>query len=407
MSRPQNASVRQSREDQSITPRNPQPGSHGTASHLSPSLLDGTLGLAYDLHSEYVGSSMVYEPVLIHLDPRILRVSQQRCDQIRQVDADTTFINRSDQTEATRKELDSNLDLIESLVKPFGTSLVKLYFRIVHPAFPILDKAVFLEKYARSYREFSPPLLAAVYLLALDWWIYDRQLSSRPKPDHVALEEYACRTMRDAVMKPKLSTLQAGLLLLQRNSHSTWPFTSELLAVGEGLGIHLDCTNWDIPVWEKRLRRRLAWTLYIQDKWGALIHGRPSHIHKEDWIVQACSVDDFVDDSTTDSSSSDGDLTEATNGAGLFLQLVCLTEIVSDILQDLYSARANSIIRDKTISPASRFDDLLGKVKHHALRLRQWYRSLPDHLLLGRTEVQKLCPNGKTNTPYYDSSKWL
>lgn len=66
----------------------------------------------------------------------------------------------------------SDLDAIEALVYPHGKALINLYFRIVHPSFPILHKKVYLEKYERTNRAFSPALLAAVYILALHFWSY-------------------------------------------------------------------------------------------------------------------------------------------------------------------------------------------------------------------------------------------
>ncbi|KAK9242008.1 hypothetical protein V1506DRAFT_548871 [Lipomyces tetrasporus] len=64
----------------------------------------------------------------------------------------------------------ANLDAIEAIVTPHGSALVDLYFRIVHPSFPIVHKSVFLEKHGRTYRELTPLGLAAVYILALNWW---------------------------------------------------------------------------------------------------------------------------------------------------------------------------------------------------------------------------------------------
>ncbi len=90
-------------------------------------------------------------------------------------------------TPSSSSEIDQDLETIESVVRPHGPGLVDLYFRIVHPSYPVLHKGVFREKYARSYKEFSPPLLAAVYLLAMDWWEYDRELSLHEKPDSLVL----------------------------------------------------------------------------------------------------------------------------------------------------------------------------------------------------------------------------
>jgi hypothetical protein len=46
-------------------------------------------------------------------------------------------------------------DEIEACVEGRGAALVRLYFRVIHPAFPILHKDVFLEKYARSCKSIT------------------------------------------------------------------------------------------------------------------------------------------------------------------------------------------------------------------------------------------------------------
>ena len=167
-----------------------------------------------------------------------------------------------------------DVDRIQNLVQGCGDQLVKLYFRIVHPSFPILHKGLWLEKFHRSIYELSPPLLAAVYLLALNWRNYSPTLL--PAIDEKALDEIAQSTLIGILSRPRLSTVQAGLLLLQGpkiegGSMSDGPgigaFVGQLCAVGRVLGLHLDCTEWRIPVWERGLRRRLGWGLWMSDKW--------------------------------------------------------------------------------------------------------------------------------------------
>ena len=166
------------------------------------------------------------------------------------------------------------VDKIQSLVQGCGGHLVKLYFRIVHPSFPILHKGLWLEKFDRSIYELSPPLLAAVYLLALNWRNYSPIVL--PTIDENALNEIAQRSLAGVLSRPRLSTVQAGLLLLQSrqidggrlvDGPGIGAFVGQLCAVGRVLGLHLDCTEWKIPIWERGLRRRLGWGLWMCDKW--------------------------------------------------------------------------------------------------------------------------------------------
>jgi hypothetical protein len=169
----------------------------------------------------------------------------------------------------TQDEIDQelkNLDAVENVVAPYGPELVNLYFRIVHPSFPILHKKVFLEKHGRSYRESTPAGLGAVYLVALNWWSYSPALSSKPKPDAEELKRLVLQMLFNIHNRPKISDLQGGLVLLQQRSVSSWALTAHLVAMSQNLGINLDCSDWRVPDWERGVRKRVAWAIFMQDK---------------------------------------------------------------------------------------------------------------------------------------------
>ncbi|KAJ5603439.1 hypothetical protein N7537_006395 [Penicillium hordei] len=361
------------------------------------SRLDGTLGLELHLHSEYIGPASYHEPELLDLRPSAMSLSgQERCYP-RRVNQSTAFMTYPDKDSASEMQRITDLDRIEESIRPLGPTLVNLYFRIMHRTFPILDQGVFLEKYARSYREFSPPLLAAVYLVALDWKLFDRTLATAPRtPDAEALEDLAMRAMADDLKRPKLSTLQAGLLLLQRmrSSHSTLP--AQLLSLGQTLGIHIDCTGWKIPEWEKGLRRRLAWALYMQDKWGVLVHGRPSLIPTQidedegtsDWDVGPCTLNDFPEDATEE--NGDGGVDGAA-GRAAFLQSIELTKIFSRIVSifcSIGATKKGGLL--ERIGPSG----AMSLAKPLAMELREWHAALPASLQLESTPSLRLSTNG-------------
>ncbi|UQC74834.1 fungal specific transcription factor domain-containing protein [Colletotrichum lupini] len=358
------------------------------------SLLDGTLGLHLKTHSQYVGNTDYREPSLLDLH----RPQDPAVRFVRRLDDSTVFLIHRDRETSSEPQRIADLDAIEKVVHPLGSTLVNLYFRIVHPSFPILHKKVFLEKYARSYHEFSPPLLAAVYLLALDWSLYDRTLATSSwQPDQAALEALALRTMSDDMKRPKISTLQAGLLIQQRFRNNTWTFTAQLIALGQGLGLHVDCSDWAIPDWEKGLRRRLAWALFMQDKWGALVHGRPSHIRlDEDWDVRPCCIEDFPENAADEEHDPEGSA-EVVVGRELFLRQIELSLILSDVLGTFYTAKATR--RGGTL-------DQVGTVgvaelaKPIVMMLREWYAKLPEALQLQETRLKKLSANGSLHLSY-------
>ncbi|KAG5996917.1 hypothetical protein E4U52_005526 [Claviceps spartinae] len=341
-------------------------------------MLKRTLGMQDDRYSQHIGLTTDFEPSLINLstfDPQDESLLSRGT--LRKVSNEDTFLMLPDSSTPGHDHIVEDLDAVEAVVSPHGRKLIDVYFRIVHPAFPIIQKHVFLEKYERSHREFSPPILAAVYLLAINWWDHSPELAYLPRPNVRELERLIRGTLADAMNRPKLSTIQAGLLLSQRPEGDQWAPTAQLVAIGQELGLHLDCSNWKIPLWEKGLRRRLAWALYIQDKWGSLIHGRPSHIFASNWGVRALSANDFPD---AEWDEGDADETEdIEKGRLLFSRFVQLSEILSEILETFYTLRSTQAIADAGLQSTQL---VLSLAKPVQLKLKEWYSSLPASIRL-------------------------
>ncbi|VUC27349.1 unnamed protein product [Clonostachys rosea] len=381
----------------------------GSTSAPRPRILSNTLGLDLETHAEYIGPTDCRDPILLDLH----RVHQGSVEHpsahrptisTRRLDSGTAFLIHTDGSTTSESQRIQDLDAIEAAIHPLGRTLVDLYFRVVHPSFPILHKDVFISKHRVSHRHFAPSLLAAVYLVALDWQLYDSSLAGRELesiPNSSALEELAERTMAQDMRRPKLSTLEAGLLLLQRNTRSaetsshTHPsssrmFTAQLVAMAQDLGIHIDCTSWDIPSWEVGLRRRLAWALYMQDRWGACAHGRPFLIHELDWDVKTCTDADYPE-LEDEANTGLSDPSTAAIGWAQFLKHIELTKFLSEVMGTFYNA---------AVTRSGHNPDRLGTVtivelaKPLVLRLREWYADLPQHLQMEYTKDRELCANG-------------
>ena len=121
-----------------------------------------------------------------------------------------------------------------------------------------------------------------MYALAIQWWDYDPQLNKFPKPNvdlilKVGLNNYLLEILK----RPKLSAVQAGLLLLQckhiiqnnserdiqalKNSanantptltsdshYSDWVLCSQVITLAEELGLGLNCNGSEITEVGKR-----------------------------------------------------------------------------------------------------------------------------------------------------------
>lgn len=352
-------------------------------------MLKRTLGLQNDRYSQYIGPTTDFEPSLIDLSPFDPQdESLLSRGTLRKVSDVDTFLMLPDYNTPGYEHVLDDADAIEKIVAPHGPELLELYFRIIHPNFPILQKTVFFEKYNRSYREFSPPILAAVYILAINWWDHSEELVGIAKPDLRELERLARVTLADAMYRPKLSTVQAGLLLSQRPEGDQWAPTAQLVAIGQELGLHLDCTNWKIPPWERGLRKRLAWALYMQDKWGSLVHGRPSHIFASNWAVQPLSPNDFPDVEFDESDSEE--TAEYEHGRLLFSQTIILSQILAEVLDTFYTLQAMANV---TAAGPQGTHLVLQLAKPVQLKLKEWFAALPACLRMDASTNAVTSPN--------------
>ncbi|KIV80979.1 hypothetical protein PV11_08434 [Exophiala sideris] len=364
----------------------------------APSLLRQTLGHQHFRTNIYIGATSGPSRVLLDLTERSPHGQYHAGpldSEVRRVGNDGYFLILPDEQAVIDEQLET-LDKIEALIRPHGPALVDLFFRIVHPSFPILHKDVFLEKHGRSYRELAPACLSAVYMLALNWWSYSIELAHLTKPNIGELEKLVPALMVYNKIS-KVSDIQAGLLLLQRPKRDSWRLTAQLVAMAEDVGLHRDCTDWQIPDWEKGARKRTAWALFIQDKWGALVHGRPSHIKADNWEVLPLDLSDFpenIEDEDAEQGSS-----EVEKGILIFMHLASLTQILSEIIDDLFTLKAAKNQR-------STFD-LLQAVKPLQLQLKSWYSQLPSCLAFDSTQPRKLSATGHLYLAYLTAEATL
>ncbi|KAK3937858.1 fungal-specific transcription factor domain-containing protein [Diplogelasinospora grovesii] len=363
-----------------------------------PTLLKRTLGLQTDRYSQYIGPTTDFEPSLINLSPFDPHdESLLARGTLRKVSEHDTFLLLPDYNTPGYGHVQDDVDEIERIVAPHGRKLIDLYFRIVHPGFPIIEKGVFYEKYERSYREFSPPLLAAIYILAINWWDHSEELANLPRPNVRELERTVRATLADAMYRPKLATVQAGLLLSQRPEGDQWAPTAQLVAISQELGLHLDCSNWKIPPWERGLRKRLAWALYMQDKWGALVHGRPSHIFAPNWAVQPLTANDFPDVEWDENDSEER--VDIERGRTLFCQMIQLSQILAEILETFYTLQANQAVLNAGIQGTQL---VLSLAKPIQLKLKEWYGALPAAIRMdSASQTNRLSSIGYLHLGYF------
>ncbi|KIY50592.1 hypothetical protein FISHEDRAFT_71632 [Fistulina hepatica ATCC 64428] len=180
-----------------------------------------------------------------------------------------------------RALLDQLLDLVGRANVP---RLLAHYRAIDGVAIPVWSPAHFR---GDPSAHVPPGLLCAYISRGI---IHDEKL----RPTLPRAWQITLHTINLELRRARLATVQAGLLDL--DGRPSLDPTGNSLTLGQTIaaarlmGLHLDCSKWTIPRWEKSLRIRLWWALLQQDKWSALCCGRSSYIHLNDWNVPLPTV---------------------------------------------------------------------------------------------------------------------
>ncbi|PLB52651.1 hypothetical protein P170DRAFT_472540 [Aspergillus steynii IBT 23096] len=325
--------------------------------------------------TQHIGLTTELEPTLLEYLPLDQNLEGSvASSRVRKFADDGTFMRVINTLSQAGVPPPPPLDAIESLIAPYGLTLIDKFFENVHPTFPILMEDTFRQSY-RSRQGMSPLLLCAVYVLALKFVDVGPASQAARRPDASRLESTALRLLNESLPHPSISTIQAGLLLMEKSTIATSALNAQLVTAGFELGLHQDCSEWRMETWEKGLRKRLAWALYMQDKWSALVHGRPSHIFSFNWTVQDLVEQDFTDAFPSPSTQSD----DAPVGHGplYFCHMVALTTILSDILDRFYTLQA---IKEFKSAGNSRTRMILERAKPAQIRLKEWFGRLPPQL---------------------------
>ena len=324
--------------------------------------------------TKHIGLTTELEPVLLdHLPLDQNDVGLVATSKVRKFSDDGIFMCMDDSLSSIMDPQVVSLDAIESMVAPYGSTLIEKFFENVHPTFPVLMEDSFRHSY-RSRSNMSPLLLASVYVLASRFLDVGSGSQMVRRLEVGRLETTALKLLAESLPHASISTIQAGLLLMQKSSLNTAALNGQLITAGFELGLHQNCSEWRMQNWEKGLRKRLAWALYMQDKWSSLVHGRPSHIFSSNWTVQDLVERDFSDAFRADPQQDDS---AVGHGPLLFCHMIALTTILADILDRFYTLQS---MEEFKAAGDYRTRVILDKAKPVQIRLKEWFSALPGPL---------------------------
>ena len=179
--------------------------------------------------------------------------------------------------------------------------LFRVYFKYVHPHYPILDRWDFAFRYQDLSNPPSYLLLQAVLFMAAGHCetslLYDIGFTSRYDARLTWFKR--ARALYDADYESDQVTIVQSLFLMSfwwnslTDQKDTWYWLGNSISLATTLGMHRSTRYSDLSLSDQRLWKRIWWSLFTEDKHAAAALGRPIHIRMQDCDVEPLKETDF------------------------------------------------------------------------------------------------------------------
>ncbi len=247
--------------------------------------------------------------------------------------------------------------------------LIDVYFRWVHPIVPVINRTRFMRAYRDSKNPPSLLLLQAVLLAGSRVCTNPQLMDANGSTTPAALTFYKrAKALYDANYEDDRMTIVQSLLLMgwywegpEDVTKNVFYWSRVATIVAQGSGMHRSVEASQLSKSDKRLWKRIWWTLFTRDRSVAVALGRPVHINLADSDVEMLIEDDFIEDEPDQPSEYPPDPIHVQ----FFLQYIKLCEIMGLVLSQQYSVASKT--RGK--SPID--------LTHSDMTLADWLQNCP------------------------------
>ncbi len=257
--------------------------------------------------------------------------------------------------------------------------LIEAYFKWVHPIVPIINKTKFLLRYQDPKNPPSLLLLQAMLLAGSRVCTNPQLMDANGSSTPAALTFYKrAKALYDANYEDDRVTIVQSLLLMgwywegpEDVTKNVFYWTRVATIVAQGSGMHRSVEASQLSKSDKRLWKRIWWTLFTRDRSVAVALGRPCHINLDDSDVEMLTEDDFNEDEPDQPSHYPADPIHVQ----FFLQYVKLCEIMGLVLSQQYSVAAKG--RRHNPIELTHSDMALADWLQHCPKIVYW--EVPNH----------------------------
>lgn len=219
--------------------------------------------------------------------------------------------------------------------------LIEAYFKWVHPIVPVINRTRFMRQYRDPKNPPSLLLLQAVLLAGSRVCQNQQLMDANGSTTPAALTFYKrAKALYDANYEDDRVTIVQSLLLMgwywegpEDVTKNVFYWSRVAIIVAQGSGMHRSVEGSQLSDADKRLWKRIWWTLFTRDRSVAVALGRPCNINLEDCDVEMLTEEDFVEEEPDNATGFAVDPIHV----HFFLQYVKLCEIMGLVLSQQYS----------------------------------------------------------------------
>ncbi|PNP52728.1 hypothetical protein THARTR1_06569 [Trichoderma harzianum] len=281
--------------------------------------------------------------------------------------------------------------------------LIDAYFQWVHPIVPVINRTRFMRQYRDPKNPPSLLLLQAVLLAGSRVCQNAQLMDANGSTTPAALTFYKrAKALYDANYEDDRVTIVQSLLLMgwywegpEDVTKNVFYWSRVATIVAQGSGMHRSVERSQLSKSDKRLWKRIWWTLFTRDRSVAVALGRPVHINLDDSDVEMLTEDDFIEDESDRASEFPPDPIHVQ----FFLQYVKLCEIMGLVLSQQYSVASKG--RQRNAIDLTHSDMALADWLQNCPKIVYW--EMPRHhfwsALLHSTYYTTLCLLHRAHMP--------
>ncbi|KAF2113345.1 fungal-specific transcription factor domain-containing protein [Lophiotrema nucula] len=219
--------------------------------------------------------------------------------------------------------------------------LVDAFFKWVAPVVPVINRSRFMRQYRDPKNPPSLLLLQAILLAGSRVCTNPQLMDSSGSTTPAAMTFYKrAKALFDANYEDDRVTIVQSVILMgwywegpEDVTKNVFYWTRVGIVVAQGSGMHRSVEGSQLTKSDKRLWKRIWWTMFSRDRSVAVALGRPVAINPEDSDVEMISEDDFIEEEPDRPAEYPPDPVHV----HFFINYVKLTEIMGLVLSQQYS----------------------------------------------------------------------